>query len=113
MQAIVMIIALSVIVIVGTYSAGGLGAVLDNVRSIPGFLEFFGMATPQTVDGVQQAVNGQPLFGEAAAYGILPVVSALAWGLGYFGVPQVLLRFMAIRHEDELKRSRRIATVWL
>ena len=113
MQAIVMIIALGVIVLVGTYAAGGLGAVIDNVKDIPGFLEFFGMATPQTVDGVQQAANGVPLFGEAAPYGIISVVSMLAWGLGYFGVPQVLLRFMAIRHEDELTRSRRIATVWV
>ena len=113
MQAIVMIVALAVIVLVGTYSAGGLGAVIDNVKDIPGFLEFFGMATPQTVDGVQQAANGVPLFGEAAPYGIISVVSMLAWGLGYFGVPQVLLRFMAIRHEDELTRSRRIATVWV
>ncbi len=113
MQAIVMIIALGVIVLVGTYSAGGFGAVIDNVKDIPGFLEFFGMATPQTVDGVQQTANGVPLFGEAAPYGILSIVSMLAWGLGYFGVPQVLLRFMAIRHEDELKRSRRIATVWV
>lgn len=113
MQAIVMIVALCVIVLVGTYNAGGFGAVIDNVKEIPGFLEFFGMATPQTVDGVQQAANGVPLFGEAAPYGIISVVSMLAWGLGYFGVPQVLLRFMAIRHEDELTRSRRIATVWV
>ena len=113
MQAMVMIVALGVIVCVGTASAGGLGAVIDNVKEIPGFLDFFGIATPQTVDGVQQTAGGAPLFGEAAAYGLLPVASALAWGLGYFGVPQVLLRFMAIRHEDELKRSRRIATVWV
>ena len=62
---------------------------------------------------MQQTANGVPLFGEAAPYGIISVVSMLAWGLGYFGVPQVLLRFMAIRHEDELTRSRRIATVWV
>ena len=36
----------------------------------------------------------------------------MAWGLGYFGVPQVLLRFMAIRKPGEIKRSRIIATVW-
>lgn len=113
MQAIVMIVALGVIVVVGTVSAGGLGAVIDNVKDIPGFLEFFGMATPETVDGVQQVANGAPLFGEAAPYGILSIITMLAWGLGYFGVPQVLLRFMAIRHEDELTRSRRIATVWV
>ena len=37
----------------------------------------------------------------------------LAWGLGYFGMPQVLLRFMAIRREEELTRSRRIAMIWV
>ena len=41
------------------------------------------------------------------------IVSGLGWGLGYFGMPQVLLRFMAIRKGSELKRSRRIATVWV
>jgi len=37
----------------------------------------------------------------------------MAWGLGYFGMPQVLLRFMAIRKESELKASRRIAMIWV
>ncbi len=113
MQAVVMIVALVVIVVTGTVSAGGLGAVIDNAQSIPGFLEFFGVATPTTVDGVQQVVNGTPQFGAAENYGILDIVSPLAWGLGYFGMPQVLLRFMAIRNEHELTRSRRIATVWV
>lgn len=112
MQAIVMVIALVVIVITGTVAAGGLDAVVDNAKSIPGFFEFFGIASPVTVDGVQQSLNGVPQFGEAGNYGILSVVSCLAWGLGYFGMPQVLLRFMAIRSERELKSSRRIATVW-
>ena len=113
MQAIVMIVALVVVVVIGTASAGGLGAVMDNVRSIPGFLDFFGIATPVTENGVQQAVNGAPQFGAAGTYGLLSVLSALAWGLGYFGMPQVLLRFMAIRSEHELKSSRRIAAVWV
>ena len=113
MQAVVMIIALAVIVIVGTSHAGGLKAVIDNAKAIPGFLDFFGIATPATVDGVQQVVGGQPQFGAAGSYGMLSVVSTLAWGLGYFGMPQVLLRFMAIRSENELTRSRRIATVWV
>ena len=60
MQAVVMIIALGVIVCVGTAAAGGLGAVIDYVKEIPGFLDFFGIATPQTVDGVQQAADGVP-----------------------------------------------------
>lgn len=113
MQAIVMVIALIVIVVTGTVAAGGLDAVVDNAKSIPGFFEFFGIANPVTdANGVQQSLNGQPLFGEAGTYGLLSVVSCLAWGLGYFGMPQVLLRFMAIRSEKELKSSRRIATVW-
>ena len=112
MQALVMIFALVFILVLGTNAAGGVGAVVDNARQIPGFLEFFGIATPETVDGVQQAVNGVPSFGEAGQYSILSVASCLAWGLGYFGMPQVLLRFMAIRQEHELRKSRRIATVW-
>ncbi len=114
MQAIVMIVALAVIVVIGVVNAGGFGAVIDNAGEIPGFLDFFGIASPITdADGVQQVVNGAPQFGEAGSYGFLTICSTLAWGLGYFGMPQVLLRFMAIRKESELKRSRRIATVWV
>lgn len=113
MQAIVMIVALVVIVVAGTAAAGGLGAVIENAGAIPGFLDFFGIATPVTVDGVQQTANGVPQFGEAGRYSVLTIVSSLAWGLGYFGMPQVLLRFMAIRTENELTSSRRIATVWV
>jgi len=115
MQAIVMIVALATVVILGTANAGGIDAVVDNAQSIPGFLEFFGLATPEvSAHGVQlHAASGAPLFGDRAPYGILTVVSMMAWGLGYFGMPQVLLRFMAIRHEKELGRSRRIAMVWV
>ena len=114
MQGIVMIIALVVIVVIGTVSAGGFGAVMDNAQSIPGFFEFFGLASPELNEaGEQIVIGGKPIFGEASKYSLLQVCSMLAWGLGYFGMPQVLLRFMAIRHEDELKRSRRIAMVWV
>jgi len=113
MQAIVMIVALAVIVIISTVNAGGVGEVVDNAGKIPGFLDFFGLATP-VVEGDQQLVAaGAPLFGEASDYSFLSICSCLAWGLGYFGMPQVLLRFMAIRKESELKRSRRIAMVWV
>ena len=114
MQAVVMIVALTVIVIISTVNAGGIGAVIDNARQIPGFLEFFGLATPEVAaDGTQLVENGKALFGSASDYGLLSVFSMMAWGLGYFGMPQVLLRFMAIRKEGELKRSRRIAMVWV
>ena len=114
MQAVVMIVALIVVVTVGCISAGGVDDVITNAKQIPGFLEFFGMATPVTdANGVQQIVNGVPQFGERAGYSAMTILSGLAWGLGYFGMPQVLLRFMAIRQERELTRSRRIATVWV
>ena len=114
MQAIVMIVALAVIVIISTVKAGGIGEVLENAKEIPGFLEFFGLATPVTnADGQQLVEAGKPVFGAAAPYGGLTICSMMAWGLGYFGMPQVLLRFMAIRKESELKRSRRIAMVWV
>lgn len=114
MQSIVMIVALTVIVVIGTATAGGVGAVLENARAIPGFFEFFGLATPVLDANGQQIVEaGKPVFGAAADYGFLSVCSMLAWGLGYFGMPQVLLRFMAIRKEEELSRSRRIAMIWV
>ena len=114
MQAIVMIVALTVIVVISTIKAGGIGAVIENAQEIPGFLEFFGLATPVLDANNQQLVEaGKPVFGAAADYGFLTICSMMAWGLGYFGMPQVLLRFMAIRREDELKRSRRIAMVWV
>ncbi len=114
MQGVVMFVALISVVGVSVYMAGGFGAVIDNARSIPGFLEFFGVASPVLdSEGVQVVVDGAPVFGEAADYGLLSVCSMLAWGLGYFGMPQVLLRFMAIRKEKELKMSRRIAIVWV
>ncbi len=114
MQGIVMIVALSVIVIISTISAGGFGAVIENAKAIPGFFEFFGLATPSlNADGQQVVEAGKPVFDAASEYGWLKIFSMLAWGLGYFGMPQVLLRFMAIRKEDELKRSRRIAMIWV
>ena len=114
MQAIVMITALAVIVIISTVKAGGIGAVVENAKQIPGFLEFFGLAAP-TVDeaGTQLVEASKPLFGTASKYDLLTICSVMAWGLGYFGMPQVLLRFMAIRKEKELKDSRRIAMVWV
>ena len=114
MQAIVMIVALTVVVIVGVVNVGGFGQVIENVKNIPGFLSFFKISSP-TIDknGVQEVVNGLAAFGDAKTYSVLTICSALAWGLGYFGMPQVLLRFMAIRKPSELKMSRRIATVWV
>ena len=114
MQAIVMITALTVIVIIGVFKAGGIGQIIENAKSIPGFFDFFGMASPTlNAEGTQIVEGGKALFGEAKNYSLLTICSSMAWGLGYFGMPQVLLRFMAIRKEKELKASRRIAMVWV
>jgi len=112
MQAIVMVIALVGVFTVGISKAGGVSGVAENIRQIPGFFDFFGIAQPVVVDGVQQVNNGKPLFAEAGTYGFLTILSTLSWGLGYFGMPQVLLRFMAIREPGEITKSRRIATSW-
>ena len=50
--------------------------------------------------------DGKPISG-------ISIASQLAWGLGYFGMPHVLLRFMAIGDANKLKLSRRVATVWV
>ena len=108
MQAVVMILALVLVVVLGIGAAGGLSVVIENAKGIPGFLSLVTSANP-----TGEAANGAALFGEASKYTGLAIASAMAWGLGYFGMPQVLLRFMGIRAEHELKRSRRIATVWV
>ncbi len=112
-QGMLMIVALIAVLIAGTVAAGGPAGVLANIGEIPGFLSFFGIASPELVDGVQQLdAAGTPVFGPAGAYGFLTILSTMSWGLGYFGMPQVLLRFMAIRKSSEIKKSRIIATVW-
>lgn len=40
------------------------------------------------------------------------VVSGLAWGLGYFGMPHIIVRFMSIRSDRELKKSAKIGITW-
>ena len=98
-QGILMSFALVVIMGFGLSSAGGIDGVIANAEKMPGFLSMFESFNAKT--------------GAAAPYGFITIISTCAWGLGYFGMPHVLLRFMAIRKEGELKRSRRIAMVWV
>ena len=52
--------------------------------------------------------------GAAVSYGgVITTISTLAWGLGYFGMPHILLRFMAIEKPEKIKLSRRVATIWV
>ena len=98
-QSIFMTTALIVVVCFGVGQAGGLDAVMENARALPGYLSL--------TQGYDAAA------GTAASFSGLSIVSTLAWGLGYFGMPHILLRFMAIRQEKELTLSRRIATIWV
>jgi sodium/proline symporter len=114
MQGIVMICALVVVVATGVSMAGGFDKVVSNAQSIPGFFEFFGIANPSLDAAKNQIVNaGVPVFDAAGEYGWLTIISTMSWGLGYFGMPQVLLKFMAIRKQEEVKISRRIAVIWV
>ena len=108
MQAIIMIVALVLVLGLGIFEAGGIGAVVENAKNIPGYWSLLTSATP-----TGEVVNGAPVFGEASHVAGMTIASGLAWGLGYFGMPQVLLRFMAIRSESELTLSRRVAQIWV
>jgi sodium/proline symporter len=111
-QGFLMVGALLLVMIFGFSHAGGFEGIGENLKSFPRFLDIFGTATPDTVDGIQKVVNGVPLFGPGGNYGFLTIVSTMAWGLGYFGMPQVLLRFMAINKTSSIRKARNIAVVW-
>lgn len=98
-QAIIMTVALIIVLVFGISQAGGMEQVIANAKALPGYLDFF-----KGYDGVTNS---------AGTYNALSVVSTLAWGLGYFGMPHILLRFMAIENPDKVKVSRRVASVWV
>jgi len=98
-QSIIMTIALFVVVGFGEGLVSGFGNVFSNVTGLNGFLDLF--------KGFDVAS------GTTGSYGALPVASTLAWGLGYFGMPHILLRFMAIEDKNKLKLSRRVASIWV
>ncbi len=98
-QSIVMTVALIIVVCFGIHAAGGWSSVVSNAQSLSGYLNMFQGYDVST--------------GTASTYGPVTVVSTLAWGLGYFGMPHILLRFMAIEDANKLQTSRRVASVWV
>lgn len=98
-QSIIMTCALVIITVFGVVQAGGIDAVVENAKALPGYLSF---------TEIHDVASGT-----AKPYSLLSIASMFAWGLGYFGMPHILVRFMAIRDENELKLSRRIASVWV
>ena len=113
-QGLLMFFALATVFIGSVTAAGGVENTVAFLQNIPGFLSGTEIATPLLDEAGNQLIEGnEPMFGPAGTYGIITIVSGLAWGLGYFGMPQVLIRFMSIRHSDEIKKSRIIAMIWL
>jgi len=76
-----------------------------------------------SLGGISQASDAVKAYGEQFLnpfvsgpndhFGTIQIISALGWGLGYMGMPHILVRFMGIRSENEIKYSRRIAMIWL
>ena len=98
-QSIVMTVALAIVLIYGIVSVGGVDQVAANVSDLAGYINLNAMYDSST--------------NSATPYGIISIISTLAWGLGYFGMPHILLRFMAIEKPEKIKLSRRVASIWV
>ena len=89
-QGIIMFLALVLVPIVAFTDVGGIQPTFDVIREIdPTLLDFFKGTT------------------------VIGIISLLAWGLGYFGQPHIIVRFMAITSVKELKPARRIGMSWM
>ena len=95
-QGSLMFVAIVLVPAIVVCDAGGFAATVDGLNAINPYL--------------------QSLFTTASsgkAYGFIGLASCLAWGLGYFGMPHILVRFMSINNPAEVKGSRRIAMTWV
>jgi sodium/proline symporter len=94
-QGVMMFFAILIVPLVGMVLLGGSSATFASLEQISGeFLNPF------------VAAGGAPL-------SIVAVISLMAWGLGYFGQPHIVIRFMAIRSARQIPQARRIAMVWV
>jgi sodium/proline symporter len=94
-QGMLMFFALLVVPFVMVAELGGFGTAFEGLRQVdPNFLHL----TKSTGGG---------------AVSFIAIASNLAWGLGYFGQPHVLARFMAIGSTQQVKKARLIAMVWV
>ncbi|MCQ1996420.1 sodium/proline symporter PutP [Arthrobacter sp. zg-Y1171] len=89
-QGLMMVAALVLVPVVGLVNVGGFGGMTDSLREV----------NPDMLD---------PIAGGTA----LGIISALAWGLGYFGQPHIIVRFMALRSPADAKAGRRIGVGWM
>ena len=89
-QGVMMFFALLAVPLVAADGVGGWGATVSDVRALdPEFLDVF------------------------AGLSLTGVVSLMAWGLGYFGQPHILARFMAVRSTSEIPKARFIGMWWM
>jgi sodium/proline symporter len=94
-QGIIMFFAITALPLLALHATGGLRESTAALQQVgPGYLDLF-------TDGA-----GKPLTAVA-------IPSLLAWGLGYFGQPHILTRFMAIREAEEIRPARKIAMTWV
>ncbi|GAA4191060.1 sodium/proline symporter PutP [Microbacterium oryzae] len=94
-QGLLMMTALILVPVVALANVGGLGAVGDSIASVqPDALSLTG---------------GAGLTGTT----MIAIISALAWGLGYFGQPHIIVRFMALSSVEGAKPARRIGMSWM
>ncbi len=99
-QSIIMTIALVAVVGFGLHTVGGIETVSIYSMSLDGYIDLLGFHDFAT--------------GSRVSYGgIITIISTMAWGLGYFGMPHILLRFMAIEDPEKIKLSRRVSTIWV
>ena len=106
-QSIVMTIALVVVLGFGINYAGGWDAVCENATNLAGYLK---LTVTHGAGSVSEAIAGTA---GTKPYSPLTIASTLAWGLGYFGMPHILLRFMAIEKVEKIKLARRVASIWV
>lgn len=100
-QSIIMTLALIFVLGFGIQAGGGVGQIIENAKGLEGYFSLDSFVSYKSGEGVK------------TSYDTLSIVSTFAWGLGYFGMPHILLRFMAAKDEKKLKLSRRIASVWV
>jgi sodium/proline symporter len=102
-QGLLMVGALVVVPLVAVRADGGFGAMTDTVRAESNaLLDLFGSAQ---FDGEGWTTAG--------SLTVVAIVSGLAWGLGYFGQPHILARFMGIRDAAMVPVARRIGVAWV
>lgn len=95
-QGLLMFFCVIAVPVIAIQHMGGFSSFIADVEAFnPNFLSMF-------VDGA----NNQP-------YTFMGIFSLVAWGFGYFGQPHILVRFMGIESPAAIKKSRRIATVWV